>query len=72
MQKYVVDWAGQQDWPDARVTACALRLGAPAHPGDTLELTGTIASRTDTEIVVDVIGTVSSGNHVTARVTVQL
>jgi len=67
VQKYVVDWAGH----GARVTDCALRLGAPAHPGDTLELTGAIASRTDTELVVDVIGTVSSGNHVTATVTVQ-
>jgi len=71
VQKYVVDWAGPQDWPGARVTACALRLGAPAFPGDTLEFTGTIASRTDTEMVVDVIGTVSSGDHVTATVTVQ-
>ena len=42
VQKYVVDWAGH-DW---RVTDCSLRLGAPAHPGDTLELTGTIVSRT--------------------------
>jgi uncharacterized OB-fold protein len=71
VQKYVVDWAGPQDWPGARVTACALRLGAPAYPGDTLDFTGTIASRTDTELVVDVIGTVSSGTHVTAKVTVQ-
>ncbi|WP_310528441.1 OB-fold domain-containing protein [Nocardioides sp.] len=71
VQKYVADWADHEGRPDARVTACALRLGAPAHPGDTLELTGTIASGSDTEIVVDVIGTVSSGTHVTARVTVQ-
>ena len=68
VQKYVVDWAGH----DARVSGCALRLGGPAHPGDTLELTGTIASRTDTELVVDVVGTVASGTHVTAKVTVQL
>ncbi|WP_107705488.1 OB-fold domain-containing protein [Nocardioides allogilvus] len=72
VQKYVADWAREEGLPDARITACALRLGAPAHPGDTLELTGTIASRTDAEIVVDVVGAVSSGDHVTARVTVQL
>jgi uncharacterized OB-fold protein len=68
VQAYVVDSAGA----GARVAACALRLGAPAHPGDTLELTGTIASRTDTEVVVDVVGTVPSGTHVTARVTLEL
>ena len=30
VQKYVVDWARTKGWPEARVTACALRLGAPA------------------------------------------
>lgn len=68
VQKYVVDWAGH----GARVSECALRLGGPAYPGDDLELTGTIASRTDTEVVVDVVGAVSTGTHVTAKVTVQL
>lgn len=68
VQKYVVDWAGH----DARVSECALRLGGPAYPGDTLDFTGTIASRTATEVVVDVVGSVAAGNHVTARVTVQL
>ncbi|MEO5662113.1 MAG: OB-fold domain-containing protein [Nocardioides sp.] len=67
VQKYVVDWAGD-DW---RVTECSLRLGAPAYPGDTLELSGTIVTRTDGEIVVDVIGAVSLGAHATSRVTVQ-
>jgi uncharacterized OB-fold protein len=72
VQKYVVDWARTKGWSEARVTACALRLGAPAHPGDTLELTGTIASRTGAEITVDVVGAVSAGTHVTARVTLEL
>lgn len=67
VQKYVVDWAGD-DW---RVTDCSLRLGAPAYPGDTLELSGTIVTRTDGEIVVDVTGAVSLGAHATSRVTVQ-
>ncbi|UUZ58781.1 OB-fold domain-containing protein [Nocardioides sp. B-3] len=72
VQKYVVDWARQQGSPDARVTACTLRLGAPAYPGDTLELTGTIVSRSETEVVVDVVGAVSPGAHATSRVTVSL
>jgi uncharacterized protein len=64
--RYVSEWAG----PEARITACALRLGAPAYPGDTLTLTGTVTSDEDTEVVVDVVGAVSLGNHVTATVTI--
>ena len=67
VQKYVGDWAG----PQARITACELRLGAPAYPGDQLDFTATIASRTESETVVDVLGMVSIGNHVTARVTLE-
>lgn len=67
VQKYVMDWTEHT----GDITACALRLGAPAHPGDTLELSGTIAERSDTEVVVDVLGTVPMGDHVTARVTVR-
>lgn len=69
VQRYVGDWAREQGWHDFRVTACALRLGAPAHPGDTLELTGDVVSDDGDEVVVDVVGAVGPGNHVTARVT---
>ncbi len=67
VQKYVGDWAGTH----ARVAACALRLGAPAYPGDQIDFTGTIVSHTPAETIVDVVGTVSIGNHVTARVTLE-
>lgn len=72
VQKYVVDWTREQGWPGARVTDCTLRLGAPAYPGDTLDFTGTIVSQSETEVVVDVVGAVSTGAHATSRVTVQL
>ena len=65
VQRYVGDWARAAVGPDFRITGCELRLGAPAYPGDTLSLTGSLVA----DGVVDVLGSVSLGNHVTARVT---
>ncbi len=56
----------------ARVTSCALRLGAPAYPGDTLAFTGTVTAQEARTMTVDVVGAVSPGNHVTATVTLEL
>lgn len=67
VQRYVTDWAGS----DAQVLSCALRLGAPAYPGDTLTFTGVIASESDGVTTIDVTGQVSIGAHVTARVEVR-
>jgi len=67
VQRYVTDHYG----PHARIKACELRLGAPAYPGDTLVFTG-VASDEGGLTVVDVVGKVSLGHHVTAKVTVQL
>ena len=70
VQRYVTAWAGQ----GAQVRSCELRLGAPAHPGDTLSFSGEVTEVVEvdgeTRHVVDVVGTVSLGDHVTARVTV--
>lgn len=72
VQRYVGEWAG----PEALVRSCELRLGAPAYPGDTLSFAGTVAEVAEVEgeqrHVVDVVGSVSLGAHVTARVTVAL
>ncbi|WP_017625710.1 OB-fold domain-containing protein [Nocardiopsis chromatogenes] len=51
--------------PGARVRGIAVRLGAPAHAGDTLVLTGTAHPRGGR---VEVRGTTSMGPHVTATV----
>ena len=40
VQKYVGDWAREAIGPDFVVRSCALRLGAPAHPYDTLSFSG--------------------------------
>lgn len=68
VQRYVTDWAG----PRAVIKACALRLGAPAYPGDKLTFTGTVSAVDDGVSVVDVVGAVSLGSHVTAQVRVVL
>jgi hypothetical protein len=69
VQRYVGEWARQELGADHRIASCALRLGAPAYPYDTLTITGTATTEGDTT-TVDVVGTVSIGSHVTATVTV--
>lgn len=70
VQRFVGEWARARFGEDVRITACALRLGAPAYPYDRLTFTGDVVSDDGHEIVVDVTGAVSLGNHVNARVTV--
>lgn len=66
VQRYVTDWAGH----DAQIKSCALRLGAPAYPGDTLTFSGVIVSEGDGVTTIDVTGRVAVGAHVTARIEV--
>ena len=66
VEKFVADWAGH----DAEIKGIAIRLGAPAHPYDTLTFTGTVASVEDGIATIDVVGAVSLGDHVTGTVKV--
>jgi len=66
VEKFVVDWAGH----DAQLKGIAIRLGAPAHPYDTLTFSGTVASVEDGIATIDVVGRVSLGDHVTGTVKV--
>jgi hypothetical protein len=68
VEKFVADWAGH----DVEIRGIAIRLGAPAHPYDTLTFTGTVASVEDGIATIDVTGTVSLGDHVTGTVKVAL
>src|SRR6187551_182631 len=43
VERYVVDWAGH----DTELKGIAIRLGAPAHPYDTLTFSGTVDSIVD-------------------------
>ena len=62
VQRYVTDSLGH----DVDLAGIALRLGAPAYPGDELVFTGTRDGDT-----VTVVGKVSLGDHVTATVTLR-
>lgn len=66
--RYVTDWAGA----NAVIRGLAIKLGTPNLPGDTMTLSGTVSSKSDDEIVVEVAGKNSWGNHVTGTVRVAL
>ncbi len=56
MQKYVGDWARAAIGPEFVVRSCALRLGAPAHPYDTLAFSGEVVDDADGVLTIDVVG----------------
>jgi acyl dehydratase len=66
--RYITDWAG----PETELRKVAIRLGVPNYPGDTMTLTGKVASKEDGLVVVAVVGANKLGNHVTGTVTVAL
>ena len=70
VQKYVGDWAREAIAPDFVVRSCALRLGAPAHPYDTLLFSGEVVGDTDGVLTIDVVGKAPMGDHVTATVVI--
>jgi MaoC like domain len=77
VQKYVGDWAREAIGPDFVVRSCALRLGGPAHPYDTLSFSGKVTEDTDGVLTIEVFGqAVPQGSaravtHVTATVGVK-
>ena len=70
VQKYVGDWAREAVGPEFVVRSCALRLGAPAHPYDTLSFSGEVVDDSDGVVTIDVVGRVPLGDHVTATVAI--
>jgi acyl dehydratase len=66
VEKFVVDSLG----PDTELKGIAIRLGAPAHPYDTLTFSGTVAEIEDGIATINVVGKVSLGDHVTGTVKV--
>ena len=66
--RFITDWAG----PNATLRTVNIELGPPNLPGDTMTLTGTIASKQGDEVTVDVTGKNAWGNHVTGTVRVAL
>ena len=66
--RYVTDWAG----PNALVRNVNLKLGTPNSPGDTMTFSGSVVSKQDGEVTIDLAGKNSWGDHVTASVRVAL
>ena len=66
VERFVVDWAGH----DAELKGIAIRLGAPAHPYDTLTFSGEVTEVADGVATIAVVGRVSLGDHVTGTVKV--
>jgi acyl dehydratase len=66
VEKFVADWVGH----DCQFEGIAIRLGAPAHPYDTLTFSGTVTDVSGGTATIDVVGRVSLGDHVTGTVRV--
>ena len=68
VSRFVTDWAG----PETRLRRIAIKLGAPAVPGQTLRFTGQVrTSSTDGDLLVDEVAIRASndlGDHVTGSV----
>jgi 3-oxo-4,17-pregnadiene-20-carboxyl-CoA hydratase beta subunit len=76
VQRFVGEWAREALGPGFRITGCALRLGAPAYPYDSLRFTGSVTDESDGVLTIDVVGAVvstgstSGMHHVDATLTV--
>ncbi|MEV6395394.1 MaoC family dehydratase [Streptomyces sp. NPDC051907] len=66
--RYITDCLGER----VVLRKVSIRLGAPNYPGDTMILTGEIASVDDGTAQVRITGANGIGNHVTGTVTVTL
>lgn len=68
--RFVTDWTG----PDALIKRCALKLGVPNIPGETMKLRGTVKEKDEEAgtLLLEVVGSNSWGDHVNASVTVAL
>ena len=72
VSRFITDWAG----PHARIRKIAIRLGAPAIPGQPLRFTGQVTQLADEDdervIEVAVRAANDLGDHATGTVTVSL
>ena len=68
VEGFVTSWAG----PTAVVRRVRIRLGAPNYPGDTMTMTGAVATVDGPRIVVDVRGENSLGTHVSGTVELEV
>jgi len=67
VQRYVTDSLGH----DIEIRSIDIRLGSPAHPGDTLVFSAEVESEADGLTTLKVRGDVEVGAHITGTVVVQ-
>jgi hypothetical protein len=67
VQRYVTDSLGH----DVEIRSIDIRLGAPAHPGDTLVFSGDVASEENGVTTLKVRGDVAVGAHITGTVVIK-
>lgn len=67
VQRYITDSLGH----DVEIRSIDIRLGAPAHPGDTLVFSGDVESEEDGVTTLKVRGDVAVGAHITGTVKVK-
>ncbi len=76
VQRYVGEWARSAVGESFVIRSCALRLGAPAYPYDTVRFTATVTDVSDGLLTLAVVGeVVTSGptngmHHVDAQVVI--
>jgi hypothetical protein len=68
VQRFVTDWAG----PGSLVRSIKIRLGVPCYAYDTLTFSGRVIEKKGADVVVQVTGTDSLGEHVTGTVEISL
>ena len=68
VQRFVTDWAG----PNTMVKQIAIRLGVPCYAYETLTFTGRVTEVAGAEVVVEVAGRNSLGDHVTGTVRMEV
>nr|WP_062342137.1 hypothetical protein [Herbidospora sakaeratensis] len=64
VENYVTEWAG----PDAFLRGMNVKLGLPAHAGDTLTFTGVVVDATAEVVTVEVCARSTEGVHATGVV----
>lgn len=68
VQRFVTDWSG----PSTRVKQINIRLGVPCYAYETLTFTGRVTEVAGADVVVEVAGRNSLGDHVTGTVRIEV
>jgi len=71
VERYVTEQLGGSSGGEVDLLGIAIRLGAPAYPGDTITFSGTVQEVDGDVVTLAVRGVVSLGDHVTGTVRIR-